>query len=211
MTGEAIVNDDLGYPIVVGEELKRTLAAFARKHDPPSVVLCDANRHVRALASDVAGALGSPKVLAFPLGERRKRLATVEHVLDAMKAAGVERTGLVVGVGGGVASDLFGFAGAIYMRGVGYAHVATSLVAMVDAAIGGKTAVDLRAERISRGAFATRLLFFATPPRSPRCPFAVCAKDWRRSSKRRSSRAATFSMHWKSLRRIRSRAGRGRA
>jgi 3-dehydroquinate synthetase len=160
VTGEAIVNDDLGYPIVVGEELKRTLAAFARKHDPPSVVLCDANRHVRALASDVAGALGSPKVLAFQLGERRKRLATVEHVLDAMKAAGVERTGLVVGVGGGVASDLFGFAGAIYMRGVGYAHVATSLVAMVDAAIGGKTAVDLRAGKNLAGCFRDPVAVF---------------------------------------------------
>ena len=88
-------------------------------------------------------------MLRFALGERRKRLATVERVLDALLAAGADRRTLVIGVGGGVASDLFGFAAATYMRGVPYAHVATSLVAMVDAAIGGKTGVEsCRAERI---------------------------------------------------------------
>jgi 3-dehydroquinate synthetase len=92
-------------------------------------------------------------VLAFALGERRKRLGTVERVLEALLRAGVERSGLVVGVGGGVASDLFGFGCATYMRGVRYAHVATSLVAMVDAAIGGKTGVDLRGGKNMAGVF----------------------------------------------------------
>ncbi|HEX3671053.1 MAG TPA: 3-dehydroquinate synthase family protein [Candidatus Cybelea sp.] len=160
MTAEGILNDDLGYPIVVGERLEHTLKAFARKHDRPSAVLCDADRRVRAIARDVAGALGAPTVLAFPLGERRKRLATVEKILDAMNSAAVERTGLVVGVGGGVASDIFGFACAIYMRGVRYAHVATSLVAMVDAAIGGKTGVDLRAGKNLAGCFRDPVAVF---------------------------------------------------
>ena len=66
---------------------------------------------------------------------------------------GVERASLVLGVGGGVASDLSGFACATYMRGVRYAHAATSLVAMVDAAIGGKTGVDLRHGKNLAGAF----------------------------------------------------------
>ena len=65
----------------------------------------------------------------------------------------MERSELVLGVGGGVASDLFGFACATYMRGVRYAHVATSLVAMVDAAIGGKTGVDLRGGKNLAGCF----------------------------------------------------------
>ncbi|HEY6326305.1 MAG TPA: 3-dehydroquinate synthase family protein, partial [Candidatus Cybelea sp.] len=63
------------------------------------------------------------------------------------------RDALVIGVGGGVASDVFGFACATYMRGVAYAHVATTLVAMVDAAIGGKTGVNLRDGKNLAGSF----------------------------------------------------------
>ncbi len=147
------LNDDLGYPIVVGENLRVTLSDFSRKHGPPCLVLCDANRSVRAIAERVAAAAGTRPILGFGLGERRKRLATVERVLDAMLQTGIERLDLVLGVGGGVASDLFGFACATYMRGVRYAHVATSLVAMVDAAIGGKTGVDLRGGKNLAGCF----------------------------------------------------------
>ncbi|HET6274928.1 MAG TPA: 3-dehydroquinate synthase family protein [Candidatus Cybelea sp.] len=153
MSGESTVNDDLGYPIVVGGELRAELAAFARRHERPSVVICDANRHVRAIAATTAAAMGSPEVLPFALGERRKSLSTVERVLDALVTAGVERSAIVVGVGGGVAADLFGFACATYMRGIRYVHVATSLVAMVDAAIGGKTGVDLRGGKNLAGCF----------------------------------------------------------
>ena len=59
----------------------------------------------------------------------------------------------MIGVGGGVAGDLFGFAAATYMRGIPFLNVATSLVAMVDASIGGKTGVDLRAGKNLAGAF----------------------------------------------------------
>jgi 3-dehydroquinate synthetase len=150
---EIVLNDDLGYPIVVGDDLSAELRAFIRRHDAPSAVLCDANRHVTAIAQRAARELGPPPLLGFRLGEPQKRLSTVERVLDALLAAGVERGALVVGVGGGVASDLFGFACAIYMRGIRYAHVATSLVAMVDAAIGGKTGVNLRGGKNLAGCF----------------------------------------------------------
>jgi 3-dehydroquinate synthetase len=157
---EPSLNDDLGYPIVVGADVRGELTAFVRKHGPATVLLSDANRHVRALAENVAAASGRPPVVAFALGERRKRLATVERVLDAMLQSGVDRTALVLGIGGGVASDLFGFVCATYMRGVRYAHVATSLVAMVDAAIGGKTGVDLRGGKNLAGCFRDPLGVF---------------------------------------------------
>jgi 3-dehydroquinate synthase len=149
----ASVNDDLGYPIVVGEDARSEVAAFARKAGRRTVVLCDANRAVAATARGIAAAAGAGAPHAFVLGERRKRLSTVERVLEAMSAAGVERDALVIGVGGGVASDVFGFACATYMRGVAYAHVATTLVAMVDAAIGGKTGVNLRDGKNLAGSF----------------------------------------------------------
>lgn len=150
---EPSLNDDLGYPVVVGEHLRTEVAEFARKRGKPAVLLCDANRHVRVLAENIGTCLGAPPVLSFKLGETRKRLSMVERVLDSMLRVGVERSGYVVGVGGGVASDLFGFACATYMRGLPYAHVATSLVAMVDAAIGGKTGVDLRGGKNLAGCF----------------------------------------------------------
>ena len=157
---EALRNDDLGYPIFVGDNLHVEIGAFFKREGSPSVILCDANKEVRKIAEGVAAAAGRPRVLAFPLGERRKRLSTVERVQDALLEAGVERSATVLGVGGGVASDLFGFACATYMRGVRYAHVATSLVAMVDAAIGGKTGVNLGGGKNLAGAFADPIAVF---------------------------------------------------
>jgi 3-dehydroquinate synthase len=143
----------LDYPIVVGEDLHDAIAGFVRGRGSPCLVLCDADAHVVKLARRIAAASGCKRVRAFVLGESRKRMATLEGVLDAMHEADAERGTIVLGVGGGVASDLFGLAAATYMRGVAYAHVATSLVAMVDAAIGGKTGVNLRGGKNLAGVF----------------------------------------------------------
>ena len=147
----AETNDDLGYPIVVANDAKPSIRALLGRQGVPAVVLCDANRAVRKLASDLFGK--KPRIVGFTLGEARKRLTTVERVLDAMLEAGVQRDDLVIGVGGGVAADLFGFSAATYMRGVRYAHVATTLLAMVDAAIGGKNGVNLRGGKNLAGCF----------------------------------------------------------
>jgi 3-dehydroquinate synthase len=124
------------------------------------VVLCDSNvaGYARSLTRGLRGRLA---LLPFALGERRKRMQTVEEVLAALVAAGADRATTVVGVGGGVASDLFGFAASIFMRGVPYVHIATSLVAMVDAAIGGKTGVDLDAGKNLAGTFRDPAAVFA--------------------------------------------------
>lgn len=180
---EPSLNNDLGYPILIGENLEEELRAFARRHGPVSAILADANPKLRPKIASVRAALGAPPSVGVALGERRKRLASVERVLDAMLAAGVERGSVVAGAGGGVASDLFGFACGIYMRGVGYAHVATSLVAMVDAAIGGKTGVDLRTGKNLAGVFRDPVAVFCEvsalrtlPPRAMREGLAEIVK-----------------------------------
>ena len=76
-------------------------------------------------------------------GERAKAVAVVEELCRDFARFGLTRADAVVGVGGGVVTDLAGFAASVYMRGVAVAHVATTLLAQVDAAIGGKTGVDL--------------------------------------------------------------------
>jgi 3-dehydroquinate synthase len=152
--------DDLGYPIVIDRDAAPHVAAFARERGHVrAVVLADANLALRA--KRIARALGArTPVLAFALGERRKRLRTVERVLDALAEAGADRQTLAVGVGGGVGGDLFGFAAAAYMRGIPFVNVATSLVAMVDASIGGKTGVDLAAGKNLAGAFKDPVAVF---------------------------------------------------
>jgi 3-dehydroquinate synthase len=151
--------DDLAYPVTIASGAAPLVAAFAReKGFARAVVLCD--QRVLPLAMEIAGPLRGATVLPYALGERRKTLKMLARVLDDLAAARADRGTLVVGVGGGVAGDLFGFAAAVYMRGVPFVNVATSLVAMVDAAIGGKTGVDLAAGKNLAGAFRDPVAVF---------------------------------------------------
>src|SRR5687767_719698 len=86
-------------------------------------------------------ALGATVVsVVFPSGEASKTRATKEQIEDAMLDAGLDRQSCVVAVGGGVVIDIAGFVAATYMRGIDHVNVATTLLAQVDAAVGGKTA-----------------------------------------------------------------------
>ena len=115
-----------------------------------------------ALVSDphVAGIHGADAQLALrgrlaethelPLGEEAKTLAAVDRLWQELR---VDRTGTIVALGGGCTTDAAGFASASYLRGIAWVPVATSLVAQVDAAIGGKTAIDLPQGKNLVGAF----------------------------------------------------------
>lgn len=92
-------------------------------------------------------------VVEVPSGERAKSLATVEMLSRRFAAAGLTRGDVVVGVGGGVVTDLAGFAAACWHRGTGVIHVATTLLAQIDAAVGGKTGVNLPEGKNLVGAF----------------------------------------------------------
>jgi 3-dehydroquinate synthase len=86
-------------------------------------------------------------------GEASKTLAEIERTTEWLARQGYDRRGAIVGVGGGAATDHAGFAAAIYLRGVRFALVPTTLLAMVDASVGGKTAVDLPSGKNLVGAF----------------------------------------------------------
>jgi 5-deoxy-5-amino-3-dehydroquinate synthase len=92
-------------------------------------------------------------VLVIGDGEEHKSLATVERLCRAMTAAGFTRNDVVVGLGGGLVTDIAGFVASVYYRGVAAVHVPTTLLAMVDAAIGGKTGVNLPEGKNLVGAF----------------------------------------------------------
>ena len=91
--------------------------------------------------------------LALPDGERAKTIRAVETLWRSLARAGIGRDGGVVALGGGAVTDAAGFAAATYARGIRVAHVPTTLLGMVDAAIGGKTAIDIAEGKNLVGAF----------------------------------------------------------
>jgi len=90
---------------------------------------------------------------AFAAGEKSKNLSTLSNILEFLADSGLTRTDAIVALGGGVVGDIAGFAAGCYLRGIKYAQIPTTLLAFVDSAVGGKTAVDLRAGKNLAGLF----------------------------------------------------------
>ena len=91
--------------------------------------------------------------IVFPAGERSKTLETYAELVRGLAALELTRTDFVVALGGGVVGDMAGFAAATYLRGIGFVQVPTTLLAMVDSSIGGKTGVDIPEGKNLVGAF----------------------------------------------------------
>jgi 3-dehydroquinate synthetase len=112
-----------------------------------------ADRRAATALPALMAALPSQRCLRVATGERRKRLRSLEQLLEAASALGVERGDAWIGVGGGTATDLVGTGAALYLRGVPFVAVPTTWLGMTDGAIGGKVAVDLSAAKNAAGAF----------------------------------------------------------
>lgn len=95
------------------------------------------------IANLYAGLLKDKKTIVINAGEASKQLGVVEHIIEELLKAGAQRNSCIIGLGGGVISDITGFAASIYMRGVAFGFIPTSLLGMVDASIGGKNGVDV--------------------------------------------------------------------
>ncbi len=140
-------------PGLVGETARRC-EPFSR-----TFVLTDTN--VERLLGDVARGLPHAVVHAVPPGEDSKCFATLERVLDAMVAAGCDRSSGLVAFGGGVVGDLGGLAAGMFHRGIPVVQVPTTLLAMVDSSVGGKTAVNLLGGKNLAGLFHQPVEVFA--------------------------------------------------
>ncbi|MBQ9189853.1 MAG: 3-dehydroquinate synthase [Clostridia bacterium] len=104
-------------------------------------------------AEAVAAACQTPVLMTVPQGEGSKSFAVLERILDRMLEAGFSRRDCVVTVGGGVVSDLGGFAASVYMRGIDCYTVSTTVLSSVDASVGGKTAINFAGIKNVIGAF----------------------------------------------------------
>ena len=178
------VQVDLGtrsYDVVVGAGAIGELASLVPSDVRRVAVITQANIAVDVAKHLPKGVTSSRHIIGD--GESHKTLATIERLCSEFAAAGITRNDLVIGVGGGMVTDIAGFAAASWHRGVRVVHVSTTLVGMIDAAIGGKTGVNMSAGKNLVGAFwqpsgvVCDTDFLATlPERERRCGHGEMAK-----------------------------------
>ncbi len=153
MLKEVVVQlDKRSYPVLVGSGARNEIARFV----PPGTKCCAIVTQQVLIDNGWVGQLnlGIPaEILLVDEGERAKNLTTVERLCRQFAQYGLSRDDLVVSLGGGVVSDIAGFAASSYHRGVSVVNVATTLLAQVDAAVGGKTGVNLPEGKNLVGAF----------------------------------------------------------
>jgi len=148
----------LRYRVHVGRGLLGSVGRITREATGGErvCVISDSNvapLYGQAVTESLEGAGYEPALLTFAAGERNKRLPTLEGLLEQVAETGLTRDDVVVALGGGVTGDMAGLVAALYLRGIRVVQVPTSLLAMVDSSVGGKTAVDLRAGKNLAGAF----------------------------------------------------------
>jgi 3-dehydroquinate synthase len=148
--------------------VERGCVGQVARHIPPKtgkvfvVTTDDVWRHVGgALEAGLAGV--AHEVLNLPGGEEQKRLAPVEMLAERMVQLGGDRSSLVIAFGGGIVNDMGGFLAAIFMRGIPVIQIPTTLLAQVDAAIGGKTGVNLVSGKNLVGSFHQPLAVLTDP------------------------------------------------
>jgi 3-dehydroquinate synthase len=136
------------YQVLVGADLLPNLAKLAQIQGPIALIT---DSHVGPLHASRLDQVTC--TVTIPAGEPHKTLATVQTIYDQLLAAGIDRQATIVALGGGVVGDVAGFVAATYLRGVDFVQCPTSLLAMVDASVGGKTGVDLPQGKNLVGAF----------------------------------------------------------
>ncbi|MBB5317726.1 3-dehydroquinate synthase [Tunturibacter empetritectus] len=145
------------YNVTIAPNLLPTLHPRLRKLNPgrPFRPFIITSPNIWALWSKpfLASFKEPPTVLFHPAGERHKRMASVESLAQQLSTAGADRDALLLAFGGGVIGDITGFLAAIYMRGIRYVQIPTTLLAQVDSSIGGKTGVNLAAGKNLIGSF----------------------------------------------------------
>jgi 3-dehydroquinate synthase len=143
------------YPIVFGRSLRvevRAEVETVQREGRKLAVVTD--RHVAACQEQMLRDLfgDAPRLVLYP-GESTKSLEALGRVLDFMAEQRLDRGSILVAVGGGVIGDLAGFAAAVYLRGIAFWQVPTTLLAMVDSSVGGKTGINLKAGKNLVGSF----------------------------------------------------------
>jgi len=153
------IDASTGYDVTVGAGASESAADFicgSLRRARKVAVVTDSNvdgLHSASVVSRLAAAGLKVEKFTFPAGESSKNLATYASLIDFLAAKRLDRTDIALALGGGVTGDLTGFAAATYKRGIDFVQMPTSLLAMVDSSVGGKTGVDIAAGKNLVGAF----------------------------------------------------------
>jgi 3-dehydroquinate synthase len=177
-----------GYDIVIGRgilaEVGKRIAAL--RPGASAAIISDrtvAAHHLAAAEESLRRAGVRSMSVVIPPGEGSKSWPTFEHTCESLIAGRIERGDVVVALGGGVVGDIAGFAAAVVRRGIDFVQVPTTLLAQVDAAVGGKTAINSRHGKNLIGLFNQPILVVADtalldtlPPRAFRAGYAEIVK-----------------------------------
>ena len=129
------------YDIIIGEDSLQTIQYSSYS---AIAILVDEHTKMNCLDIFLKECLINPKlIIEIHSGEEHKNLSTCEHIWQKLTTAQIDRNSLLINLGGGVIGDLGGFAASCYKRGIDFIQVPTTLLAMVDASVGGKLAIDL--------------------------------------------------------------------
>ena len=143
------------YTIYFGEDLSGQIVDHVQQlQNKGRKVALITDEHVARAQANLLDALGSvvPKLVVTP-GEKAKSILGLEQCLDFLSQNKLDRGGVVIALGGGVIGDLVGFAAASYLRGISFIQIPTTLLAMVDSSVGGKTGINLKSGKNLAGAF----------------------------------------------------------
>ena len=153
------VNASKEYDVVIGRGLLDCAGEHIRAALPKAVraaIISDDNvapLYLERVLNSLALAGFEPVSFVFPHGEQSKNGNTYLDILSFLASAQITRSDVIIALGGGVVGDITGFASATFLRGVSYVQLPTSLLAMVDSSVGGKTAIDLNEGKNLAGAF----------------------------------------------------------
>jgi 3-dehydroquinate synthase len=146
------------YSVLIGSGLLESVGEQIRQKLSPAqcAVISDKNvapHFADAIQKSLRAAGLEPTLITIEAGEHSKRLEQAGEICERMLVANLDRQSAVIGLGGGVIGDLSGFVAAIFERGISHVQIPTTLLAMVDSSIGGKTGVNARAGKNLIGAF----------------------------------------------------------
>jgi len=146
------------YEVVIGSQLLPQLGQFAAelKKSGKAAIISDSNVwpiYGQTVTDSLLAAGFQTVHFVFPAGENSKNLQTYGQIVTFLAEHQLTRSDLVIALGGGVVGDMTGFAAATYLRGIAYIQIPTTLLAMVDSSVGGKTAIDLPIGKNLVGAF----------------------------------------------------------
>ena len=131
-----------GYDIICGSGELKNIAKYVDFASYSSVIVLTEKKIYNLWKNEIRSAIKTEKIIQVDSGECVKNIETAKQIWEQMIAFGADRKSLLINIGGGMITDLGGFAASVYMRGIDYVNCPTSLLAMVDASIGGKNGVN---------------------------------------------------------------------